>query len=53
MALLALLFVSIGAFIAHPTPLGAAIVLFVAVVFAFVAPKLVRGVRKLLNEQLK
>lgn len=53
MALLALLFVSIGAFIAHPSPLGAGVVVIVALLFIFVAPKLIRGVHKILQEQLK
>lgn len=53
MALLALLFVSIGAFIAHPSPLGAGLVIFVALLFVFVAPKLIRGVRKIIQEQVK
>lgn len=53
MALLALLFVSIGAFIAHPSPLGAGLVILVALLFVFVAPKLIRGVRKIIQQQLK
>ncbi|MCM0599847.1 hypothetical protein [Periweissella fabalis] len=53
MALLALLFVSIGAFITHPTPLRAGFVVIVAILFVVIVPKLSRVIRKAIQQQNK